>query len=121
LSDDGSGYPLWLRAIGGELRATTFNTANGGETTVGAGITDNNWHHVVVSAIKGGESKMYVNGEDMNTWTNPGNSGNWSGNFYIGELRANRQIAFDGFIDDVRIYDRVLTTQEVKQLYYMGN
>jgi hypothetical protein len=34
--------------------------------------------------------------------------------------RGNLNRTFDGFIDDVRVYNRVLTLSEIRQLYNMG-
>jgi len=115
-------YPLWVTLKNGEVIAHTFNTSNAsaGKMTSGAAIVNGTWHAVDVSAAKGGESTIYVDGAAAHSFINPGNSSNWSGGeFYIGELRAGRGIYYDGTVDDIRLYNRVLTDAEIAEIYRM--
>lgn len=120
----GSGsYPVWVTLRNTEVVAHTFNTSNdsAGKITSGAGIANGTWHAVDVSSTKGGESTIYVDGAEAHSFNNPGNAGNWSnGNLYIGELRAGRGIYYDGVVDDVRVYNRILTDAEVAEIYRMN-
>jgi hypothetical protein len=119
----GSGpYPLWVTLKNSEVIAHTFNTSNvaTGKTTSGAGIANGTWHAVDVSSTKGGETVIYVDGADAHSFNNPGNSASWTnGNLYIGELRAGRNIYYDGTVDDIRVYNRILTDAEVAEIYRM--
>lgn len=116
-SEDTSSYVLWLTVRNnGELDLRSFKSGTAGEITSGANISTNNWSHVAISAVRGGETSIFVNGEIIHSYTNPG-SHNWGGNFYIGELRANRNIVFDGLIDDVRVYRRILSESEIRAIY----
>ncbi len=116
-SEDTSSYVLWLTVMeNGELNLRAFKSGVDGEITSGANILENEWAHVAVTSIKGGETNIYVNGNLIHSYINPGTH-TWGGNFYIGELRANRKIVFDGKIDDVRVYDLVLSPEEVDRLY----
>jgi len=69
----------------------------------------------------GQEPNFYVNGVLSGTPNqNSGTPEAGTTNLAIGnDTFANR--SFDGTIDDVRIYNRVLSAQEVKRLYNMGH
>ena len=81
------------------------------------------WTHVVVVSTAAG-SKMYFNGAATSTGATLSTFFNNSGTLKIG---AQPQGFFDsgtnsvnGTIDDVRIYNRALSAQEVQQLYVQG-
>lgn len=115
-------YPVWVTLKNTEVIAHTFNTSNSamGKTTSGAGIANGTFHAVDVSSVKGGETVIYVDGAENHSFNNPGNSASWTnGNLYVGELRAGRNIYFDGIVDDIRVYDRILTDDEVAEIYRM--
>ncbi|GAN31523.1 MAG: hypothetical protein DYG83_18035 [Candidatus Brocadia sp. AMX2] len=78
------------------------------------------WYHVVGTYNKAtGKQMLYVNGQLANTRTHP--AGNTVvpltlySNMRIGHTGFNGY--FNGTIDDVRIYKRALTDQEVQDLY----
>jgi hypothetical protein len=83
----------------------------------------NTWYHVVCLFDSNGTSKIYINGEeptlDTNTQGTGGIGANASGSYIVGS-RTGTSDFFDGFIDDVRIYNRVLTEQEIRRLYRLG-
>ena len=79
----------------------------------------NGWHHCVVNSVNGLVS-LYID----NTFRSSFNfsSMNISGtNFSIGSLWDNFQTFgyswYSGSLDDIRIYNRALTDNEIKQLY----
>jgi hypothetical protein len=83
--------------------------------------TDNQWHHVVV-VYDGREIILYIDGyldsktgysEGLNSNTEPLLIG-WDMNTWISDRH------FQGSIDDVRIYNRVLSSYEILQLYNNG-
>ncbi|MFO0793487.1 MAG: LamG domain-containing protein [Candidatus Brocadiaceae bacterium] len=79
------------------------------------------WFHVVCVYSKGtGEQMLYVNGQLVNTQTHlPGNTvvplTNYS-DVRIGHSRVNKGF-FNGTLDEVRFYNRALSSQEVVDLY----
>ena len=82
-------------------------------TPVGS-IQNNQWHHVVASA-KSGETdgiKLYINGELKGSGTL--NLSGGSNKKYIGKLSTDY---FNGTIDEVRIYNRALSAEEIKRHY----
>ena len=80
------------------------------------------WHHVV-GAYSGSAFTLYVDN------VVPSNGGGCTGNAaqtfagtnaYIGRHPGNGNYDFDGTVDDVRVYNRVLSAQEVEALYVTG-
>lgn len=88
-------------------------------------IADGNWHLVVGTIRDGQAAKIYVDGVLQATDQTP--QGTWNrvgtGDFAIGrypadpQLNANINEPYDGDIDDVRVYRRAMTDQEVVDLY----
>ncbi|NUM52000.1 MAG: LamG domain-containing protein, partial [Flavobacteriales bacterium] len=79
------------------------------------------WYHVAGTYNKAtGEQKLYVNGQLVNTRIHP--AGNtvvpltWYSDMRIGHS-MNGNSYFNGKIDDVRLYNKALTNQEVQDLY----
>ena len=106
----------WIITLdsGGHLRIEIGGGAIVGSTVV----TDGNWHHL--AAVSDGTNLenilIYVDGID-NTPDTPGSLAIDTqpvGDVTIGVSILNRY--FDGQIDDVRIYDRALTPQEIAEM-----
>ncbi len=91
---------------------------NGGELNIGT--TPNNvWTHAAV-AYDGSSIKTYINGVVTSATATSTNLVADTSNEMIGcrNIPCTRGVA--GLLDDVRIYNRALTAQEVLQLYNMG-
>ncbi len=75
----------------------------------------NEWHHLV-GVQRATEIEYYVNGVSQGTYSNA-SAYNASGTneFRIG-ITASNTLDLPGFIDDVRVYDRALTADEVSRL-----
>ena len=71
------------------------------------------WYHIATT-FDGAEIRIYVNGALENTVTHPGRH-HASNSVYFG-IRTDGQYAFDGKLDDIRIYDLALTGNEISQL-----
>jgi len=78
-------------------------------------LSSNTWYHVVV-VDDSLASKLYLNGNLIDTGT--GEDPNLA-NVRIGTRYSNSGY-FDGVIDEVRIYNRVLSADEVTKLYEEG-
>lgn len=108
LMNDGSGYKL-------EMYVRKGNSF----------YADGNWHHVIV-VVDGVNNTIYVDGEEQEITYKTG-SATTSG--YFLNVGGDREITigkrgypgspvfFDGLLDDVRIYNRGLSSQEIKNLY----
>lgn len=111
------GSPVGHSAYGGSFNANniyqfsyTTNLACANTTTTGA------WKHIVFTFETGGSTKIYVNGVLCSSNTNSAwNTGSTSA-FYLGSLIGGSS-PYNGFIDDLRIYNRAITDAEVLELY----
>jgi hypothetical protein len=115
------GYPLWITARGTELNIWSFtSSAPVAHTTSGAGLTTGTWYHVAITAVKGGTTKVYVNGVQRLSYTNE-NQGTWNNVFTVGALRSSRPtslIPFHGLIDEVRVWNVVRTQADIQADMY---
>jgi hypothetical protein len=73
------------------------------------------WHHVVAT-VSGTVGQLYLDG-DLNGTGNVGNIPVNTLDVFIGSGHAFPSSLFNGLIDDVRIYNRALSSSEVAQLY----
>ncbi len=78
----------------------------------------NNWYHIVVTADNPGEHrKVYVNGELIaETNTSSGPFGSITNELTFGYASRNAEY-FRGAIDDIRLYNKELTENEITALY----
>ena len=101
-----------FRVINGKLGVAFY--ANDHDFTA-TGLTDGNWHHVVAT-YDGSVAKVYLDGNLIGTGSAGAVSTN-SGNFAIGAYNNGVDALFNGSIDQVRIFNDSLTSDEVTQLY----
>lgn len=89
-------------------------------------LNRNEWYNLVLTA-NGLSYHVYVNGEEMTVagdnigrWFPDITNQTWS--YRIGTLDAiPMNGSFNGFLDDLRIYNRVLSVDEITALYAEGN
>ncbi|MFN0060140.1 MAG: LamG domain-containing protein [Planctomycetota bacterium] len=124
----GPGYALFVDGSG-YLSFLIQDTSIGNiftPTNLAANVNDGNWHHVAVSydrdrSLNG--VRMYVDGNrvDPDTFSGFG-YGNLSNAqpLYIGAGTFPVFNYFEGNIDEVEIFDRVLLAGEVRELYEAG-
>jgi hypothetical protein len=82
-------------------------------------ITLNQWQHVTVTwpGNAGGTATFYVNGVASGGGTmSQAITGDATLNGIIGGREADHLRDFDGYLDDVRVYNRVLSTSEISAL-----
>jgi len=89
-------------------------------------INDNAWHLVTATFQRNGNATIYIDGSlastpSVNISSQPGSVTD-SSDFLIGKQQdgSGKDSPFNGIIDDVRLYNRVLSSAEVKQLYLLG-
>ena len=78
--------------------------------------TANTTYHIVVTVQSGGQAKMYINGI-LNNSTNIGSGTTPSVPLYIGRFTGASGYEIAGTLPVVKIYDRALSSSEVKQNY----
>ena len=88
-----------------------------GFTTTSAHITANTWHHVVVN-FTSSDTKIYVDGSDISDDHNNHTTSVIYGDSYIGATNTTSVGSYwNGKIDQVRIFDKALSSSEVTTLY----
>lgn len=99
--------------IGDGSSATVNRSASGGQT-----LEPNKWYHVVGMYSDSGDFlRTYVNGVlDRSITTTKVMSAN-NGTAYIGKDAPTQTRYFQGNIDDVRVYNRILSDTEIMNLY----
>jgi len=76
----------------------------------------NKWTHVVVTIRKDGNYSMYINGQSAQSLSGFSYQTGVPNELSIGNFGNNSE-PFKGFIDDVRVYSRALTSNEVKNIF----
>ena len=119
-----AGFGIGTRSGDSRQYVTFVQDTNGNQhlesTTTGV-FEWNQWHHIVMTVDNDGKIKFYRDGDLLINTDSPlnsstdndqvlkiGNSGAWTGDH------------FKGTIDEVAIFNRVLTADEIKQHYRMG-
>jgi hypothetical protein len=148
-SDTDRSISLWVKAASGQplenpgwYRATTnlymysIDYGNSGSDTNfviydggNAGVVkianddlyDDQWHHVVITVDRANDiMKAYLDGELVDTTdiSGVGDTSSPSGSFYIGSRGGTW--FFDGLVDNVMTFDKVVSSDEVDVLYNSG-
>ncbi len=101
-----------------------YTNASGGRTVVGTtDVMTNTWYHLVGTAQAGGELRLYVNGREEGDaerrlgalWT--------GGDHYrlaAGYGPTTTMTYFTGMLDEVAVYSRTLSPEEVRDHYLRG-
>ncbi len=118
----------WYIGIGGQyICAEIRGTSNISSTLDGSQVPLNEWSHIAVVFDRDGNMTRYLNGVQTGTQdsisANNGDSVDHPHNFCLGARDGAGgclERLFDGSIDEVRIYERVLTAGEIKQVYNAG-
>jgi len=116
----GGGYWMTLSDNGPVSGAMHINTQAHYSPADTNAYNDGNWHHLVIS-FDGSVFKLYIDGQLLHEDDNFGNNETINylggGGFAIGRDGDYNASYFEGTIDDVRIYDRALSENEVLTLY----
>jgi len=91
-----------------------LHLGTGGSLKSNTVIHPGHLYHVVCTRASGGNAAIYINGASDNTNTDHDGSPS-AGTLNIG-FRTGLNY-YNGFIDDVRIYNRVISAAEVKTIY----
>jgi hypothetical protein len=109
--ETGSGYIVWQQANGTSGQSTSITSASNS-------YNDGNWHHVVGTIDGSRVMKLYIDG-NVESSTPTANSSATSPLYTleIGRRAFYNSQYFYGWIDQVRIFNRVLDGDEVFKLY----
>ncbi|OGF67898.1 hypothetical protein A2433_00615 [Candidatus Giovannonibacteria bacterium RIFOXYC1_FULL_48_8] len=120
----GSGSPgYWWILSSGISKFFMSNSTNRVESIAITNLRDNSWHHVSVVVDRDGMTTHYIDGivDDADNLSSYSASDiNATEEFSIGGRDTGGSLEFTGLIDDVRIYNRELSPDEIKRLYRIG-
>lgn len=122
----GNFVPVIYVGTDGKLRAEVWYSGGVNPITTSASVADSKWHQVVLTANVSTQT-MYLDGASVGTANGAINNLDMSVN-HIGTGYANTWPManagwnfFNGSLDDVRIYNRALTAQDVYSLFLGGS
>ena len=108
-----SGQYTWLTAGGtaspDEIRFCAFSSSATCNVGSGSNLSINTWHYVSAASYDGGSATARVDGTEVLSFTSDG-GGTWNSDSTIGDLRPNRNIEFDGELDEIQISNVVRST-----------
>ncbi|MBI2591293.1 MAG: LamG domain-containing protein, partial [Candidatus Brennerbacteria bacterium] len=111
-----------LKTLSGRFKGNVWYSGNSNQIDSGIVVTDNLWHYgcMVVNATT---NSVYVDGLLKNSSNLSGvKTGAGSGTLYIGDNdELSGGSGFAGRIDKVRIYNRAISSDEIRQLYESAN
>ncbi len=118
----------WYLGIGGQYVCAEIRGASNISSTLdGSQVPLNEWSHIAVVFDRDGNMTRYLNGVQTGTQdnisANNGSSVDHPHNFCLGGRDGAggcTERLYDGSIDEVRVYERVLTLAEIKQIYDAG-
>ena len=117
----------WQLSVDGGDQALNFEIGFSGSTgrwsTPDASIRLNNWHHVALvydSSSTLNEPALYIDGVAVPVTRNSSPSGSVdpdsAHDLTLGNHSENSSRTFDGRLDDIRLYDRILSASQVTEL-----
>ena len=117
-SDDLRNYQL--EKIENDYLQITFQDPDGNwrsKSSTILQIQDYNWHHVAVTHDSNSGTTFYLDGVSQFI-SNPYQMGTNDASLKIGEGAGVGVYPINGTIDEVRIYNRALSEEEIKMLYF---
>jgi hypothetical protein len=99
----------------GEIRAGIYTSARY-VSNHGSGLLDGDWHHVGLT-YDGSIKRAYIDGSYVGQQSAPDALVYSFANRVLGKYGSNTTYWANGLIDEVRIYNRALTEQEIQILY----
>jgi hypothetical protein len=85
---------------------------------IASGLSANQWHHVVVTQnISNNEKKIYIDNTLKTTSTSTINNTNVTYSLIIGGYQTYNNSAYDGKLDQIRIFNKAISASEVTKLY----
>ena len=113
ISFGNNGWVLYV-ALGNYIELAKANVANAGSTAATNAVPLNKWTHVAVTNVVGSTVEFFINGVSVRTATFT-QTYTYATEFRLGSTQA-QSLAWNGQIDDARVYSRALTPAEIRLL-----
>ena len=116
----GSSYESfwWIGYYEGVVQFADYYTLGIGRRIKGYQIADDKWHYIV-GVKEGGNISLYIDGENVGEGkSSEGILGRNDAPLTIGCYGKTRGWRFKGIIDEVKIYNRALSEEEIKKKYF---
>lgn len=110
-------WGLFRTVAPGEIE---FRGCNGAWNISGIGLADGKWHHVA-AVYNGLRVLLYADGVLKNSFVPSGPLGSNASPILLGKDPANAASPFVGFLDDVLLYNRALSDEEIRSTVLAGN
>ncbi len=121
LIDKAESFRVWFRSNGDSYQGFVFNeTSSGQADTWYKNIKNTSWHHYML-VYDGSFIRLFLDGSEIKGETRcpaafSGNIRNVSGDLFIG-ASASGTYNFEGYIDELKIYNRALSEQELNSRF----
>lgn len=114
-------YNLGFDASGTKPRTIVDTTGANGEEVVGPGVADDSWHHLATTFDADGELLLYVDGDEVDATAVDSPLVSVDVSVTLGApSHVPEKDWYAGRLDEARIYDRVLSADEIEILASMG-
>ena len=104
-------HQIWINSTG-QFVASLYD-GSGKNITGTTIITPNTWYVVAVTASNNGQMILYVNGVQEGAPVNIGTMWTGGDRYYVGSNSGGGVGYFQGTIDEVKLYNRVLSSTEI--------
>ena len=109
----------WWTQIGSEVIDLKVGDGTSTYSTPTTPCIDNTWYHIVWTHLESTEqNKFYINNNLIDTFTKDSTSDN---NLFYGSGTTPPIYYFDGFLDEAKVYDIVLSETQIDSLYDCGS
>ncbi len=113
--------PAGRNSDGNDIRVNFDDGATGGSYTSDADHQDNAWHHLAFTRDST-VAKLYIDGTLVDTDTNAHNDMSVPADLHIGRFNGAAAVDYmDGELDQIGLWDKVLSSTEVTDLYNSGD
>jgi len=123
----GGGFYHYIGNSTGDISFTSGYTTTNSIATSGNVVSSGEWNHIVgVFTVSNKTWSIYHNGSEVSYSAQTGGSGNFRGgtsdNFVFGAYDAvSGSRNYDGIIDEVAIWTKAVTSDEVSEIYNSGS
>ncbi len=119
-TDEDNRWYIRVRGSSSQIQFFSKNSGNQVISVLGGTPIANQWNHIVISADRDNNCKLYVNSVLSHTQAAATTASlTFTGNLRIGSFELFG-VYFDGTIDDVGIFNVALTSDQVIEIYNQG-